>query len=1341
MMGVRPNSLALVVCCLAILVIAGAPSGWSQATSTSTITGQVTDPQGAAVAGAEVRLLDTGTGGTQVALTNEAGRYIFVNLSTGTYDLMVSKAGFTAYRVKATQVSVGSTLTINAALQLGATSTTIEVMAAAAAELQTTNAAVGTTIDSTALTLLPNLGRDASTLAVLQPGTTPDGYVAGVFRDQNTFQLDGGNASSDMDGTQTTYTTAFSSGGGNPTGVIPVPVESIEEFRVATFNQTADFNGSAGSQVQMATKRGTNQWHGSGYEYYFATNVGAANLWANNHKIINGQATPLPSNHRNRFGGTLGGQLIPKKILGGKTYFFVNFEGFRFPNVSTYEHIVPSELLRLGVVQIPDASGKNYLPYNLNPYAVTDSQGNRYDPAVCPAGPCDPRGIGINPIVKQIWTKQMPMPNDLNNFGDHYNTQGYLSSLRAPQRSNSYISRIDHDFGERWRFMTSYRYTRYVELNTAQVDIGGVLPGATLGTPVATAPRDQLPGYFITGLTTNITPTTTNNFRFNYTRNFWQWGTFGAPAQIAGMGAALEIGGESSTNNLTPYTTNTQNVRRRYWDGIDKVITDDLTLIKGTHLFQFGGTYQRNRESHQRDDNGQASFADPTYISTNSGISFPSQWIPSAIPASQITAANVGYTNLYAEVLGIVSLPQVVYVRAGNSLTLQPKGVPATDHSIVPSYSMYFSDTWHMKPTFTLTYGLGYLLEMPPYEVDGKQVTLVDGSGNRIEALDYMAQRKKAALAGQVYQPTIGFATVRNVGTGLKYPFEPYYGGFSPRVSAAWSPKYSSGLLGKIFGDSKTVIRAGYGRIYGRLNGVALLLVPLLAPGPLQAVNCPGPTITGHCLGAGADPSNAFRIGTDGLTAPLSSIPVSQTFPQPFYPGTAGNAVAGDGSVLDPKYRPNRTDNFTISIQRQVTSKTTLEVGYIGRLLRNEFQEIQLDAVPYMTTLGGQSFAQAWAKVYSALYPNGLPVAPATNMPSVAAGLAPQPFFEAALGGAGSSYCSGSANCTAAVVSKNLSLVQYTRVSDFWKALNASPSWTLGRSMISGTPSQASSIGEYGPFGHGNYNALFVTVRFRDWKGFTAVSNFTWGRALGTGDIAQSTSSATVMDPFNVDASYGPQAYDRKFIYNLSLYYQAPYFRSQKGLLGHILGGWTIAPLFTAATGVPLRVTYSESGCTTCQAFGEVTPPASVTTNAEGAVAVSPYTGTTSAKYNVAGSVNAAFGGGVGTNNPTGINMFADPASVIAQFRPCVLGIDTSCGGVGGLRGLPTWNLDATVAKEIGIHRERFGATLVFQFTNILNHMQPANPTLTLTSPNTFGAITDQSNSPRSTEFGFRLHF
>ena len=115
--------------------------------------------------------------------------------------------------------------------------------------------------------------------------------------------------------------------GGTPTGVIPTPVESIQEFKVGTLGQGADFGGSAGSQVQMVTKRGTNSFHGAAYEYYFSTDVGAANTWKNNHvadAATNTLDTPLPSAHRNHYGGALGGPLLPPRLSWAARYFFSN---------------------------------------------------------------------------------------------------------------------------------------------------------------------------------------------------------------------------------------------------------------------------------------------------------------------------------------------------------------------------------------------------------------------------------------------------------------------------------------------------------------------------------------------------------------------------------------------------------------------------------------------------------------------------------------------------------------------------------------------------------------------------------------------------------------------------------------------------------------------------------------------------------------------------------------------------------------------------------------------------------------------------------------------------------
>jgi len=414
----------------------------AQSASAGTVSGQVTDRQSAMIADAQVTLTDTSTNTAQTTSTNGVGRYIFLNVPPGRYDLTVSKEGFSQAKVLGNNVEVGLVLTLDIPLDVGSTTTSVEVKAAAGAELQTTSATVGSTISGDPLMNLPNLGRDANAFFVLQPAVTPAGQVAGVPIDQNLFQLDGGNNTSDQDGSYAGYTASSgfmgTGSGGSPSGVMPTPVESIEEFKVGTSNNTADFNGAGGGQVQMVTKRGSNQFHGSGYEYYFGANLGA-NTWQNNHTPSRGQPyTSLPSTHQNRFGATLGGPLTPS-FWGGRTYFFFNYEGRRFPNVTTIDRFVPTALMRAGVIQVPNASGQ-IIPYNLNPNAVTVNNVT-YQPAVCPGGPCDPRGIGLNPIVSQIWNKYMPLPNDPQ-AGDRYNTQGYLTPVALPLTSNFAVVKV-----------------------------------------------------------------------------------------------------------------------------------------------------------------------------------------------------------------------------------------------------------------------------------------------------------------------------------------------------------------------------------------------------------------------------------------------------------------------------------------------------------------------------------------------------------------------------------------------------------------------------------------------------------------------------------------------------------------------------------------------------------------------------------------------------------------------------------------------------------------------------------------------------------------------------------
>ncbi len=1325
---------------LVVLVCTG--SAWAQTSSSGSISGEVTDKSGAAIAGATVEILDTSTNIATKATTNEAGRFIFSSVQPRKYRVTFSKSGFATHRFEEEEVQVGQVLTINEVMEVGKLETVVEVTTAPGAELQTVNASVGTTVSGPSLIYLPLFGSDASSLAIYQPGVSPSGAVAGAEYDQNTFQLDGGNNSNDMDGSMRDYTGSYAKGsfggaGNPPSGVLPTPPDTIEEFKVSTAGQTADFNGSSGSQVQMVTKRGTDSFHGSAYYLYNSSDVGGANSWDNNHTPSgNLQYTPIPISHNNKYGGTVGGPMLPK-FWGGKTYFFFGYEGFNYPQSSIVNRQVPTALLRAGVIQINE--GGTYVPFNLNPGPVTVN-GTTYAPASCAGGPCDPLGLGINSEVSQLWNKYMPLPNNTNT-GDAHNVEGYQGQVALPETTKFLVGRVDHDFGDKWRFFSSYRYYALDQLTTNQIDIGGALPGDKFGVPTARAPRPQKPEFLVAGLTTNVTPTMTNDFHIGFTKTWWQWATSAAPPQLPGLGGALEIGGESS-NALIPYNVNNQNTRQRFWDGHDTQFKDDLVKVFGKHVLSFGGNYQRNFDYHERNDNGQGINTSPVYqIGYGPGVQISSAYEPANLPSTGVSA----WEKYYSEVLGIVDQPQQLFTRSGSSLSLNPAGTPMFDKSTINFYNLYATDTWSIKPSLTLTYGLGYQVEMPPVEQNGKQVELVDSSGHPIDFSNYFATKAADALKGQVYNPIIGFSTIGNVvGASHKYPYNPFYGGVSPRAALAWNPKFSNGLLGDLFGDGKTVIRGGYGQIYSRLNGVGLVLIPLLGVGLGQPVSCIGASATGQCLGSGGvTPATAFRIGTNGLVAPIPT--PSTTLPQPSYPGTNGSAAAGAASVLDPSFRPAATYNFNFSIQREIRPKVLFEAGYIGRIITHEWMQRDLDAVPTMMTLNGQSFANAFAQTYFALNGGGTP--------------AVQPFFEAALGGANSSFCKGYSSCTAAVVANPAMKgnITQTQAFQFWTALSNASSWTLGRTIPSslgaGAPGgQASSISADDSSGYGNYNALYTTFTSRDFHGVTTTSNFTWGRALGTGVESQATSGYTALNPYNVRQSmYGPQAFDFKFLYTQTFLWSDPFFRNGAKALRYSLGGWRLGAVLTARSGAPLAVGSVNNSDGISDQFGATQNSGSFDAISNGAVLASKFTGgNPAALYNFAVSESSSANplgvaiNGNADNGGNNLNMFKNPIAIYNEFRPCILGYDTSCGSNGQIRGMPNWNVDANISKDFHI-TEKIFATMSFQFVNVFNHVALADPNLSLDQPADFGVLgsneNGQLNTPRNLTFNLRMVF
>jgi hypothetical protein len=988
----------------------------------------------------------------------------------------------------------------------------------------------------------------------------------------------------------------------------------------------------------------------------------------------------------------------------------------------------------------------------------------------------DPRTKGVNPLIQQMWTKYLPAPNDPGctlSRCDGVNVQGYQANIALPQKDNFFVARLDHDFGSNWHLMSSYRYYKLTRASTSQVDIGGFFPGDTLGTPASVSSRPQQPWYYVAGLTTNISPNVTNDFHYSFLRNFWSWSDKEDTPQFSQLGGALEPFGESGTGVLSPYNVDTQDVRTRFWDGLDHMFRDDVTWLKGNHLIQFGGTYQHNFDYHQRSDNGGGINYQPVYqlgLASSSGAGID---MTGSVPAGLTTSQATNWGRDYAAMLGIVSIAQTAYTRTGATLTLNPPNTHAFDQSTIPFYNFYGSDAWHIKPNLTVTYGLGWTLELPPTERNGKQIEAVDASGKPIDTVAYLNARRAAALQGQVYNPTVGFALLANTAGKPKYPYNPYYGEWSPRVAVAWNPHgEADSWMGQLFGEDKTVIRAGYGRIYGRLNGVDLVLVPLLGTGLIQPVQCIGPTIGGACAGSsGANPSNAFRIGIDGNSAPLP--PASASLPQPDFPGI-NDIAAGAGEGLDPNFRPNVTDTLTLTIQRQLSQKVIMELGYIGRRITHEYQPININAVPYMMTVGGQSFAKAYAGVEVALGCNVSIDACGATVPtkklsngtinpaytSFINALPKQAFFEAAMKPA---FCTGYASCTAAVVDSELSNFNVQNVWDLYSDLD-NGGFNFPRSMLNtplpgtapcpgstsatacGANGQLTSgVGINASVGYGNYNAGFITMRMNDWRGLTLQQNFTWSKALGTGAVYQATSQYTADDPFNLGAMYGVQTFDRKFVYNTFLVYEPPFYRNQSGLLGRLLGGWSLAPVFAAGSGEPMQVYTANGGG---ESFGEG-DSVNFTSNETGILNGPLGQSTGSLHYNVCTGANKAACNSIGTSGK-GLNYFADPAAAWSKIRMPILGLDAKNGGYGIFRGFPYWNMDVSLKKNFKI-AERFSFEFQTVFTNVFNHMQPEDPNgyytntgnLDASNSASFGTVAGQisNTSPRQMEFGLRVNF
>jgi hypothetical protein len=561
----------------------------------------------------------------------------------------------------------------------------------------------------------------------------------------------------------------------------------------------------------------------------------------------------------------------------------------------------------------------------------------------------------------------------------------------------------------------------------------------------------------------------------------------------------------------------------------------------------------------------------------------------------------------------------------------------------------------------------------------------------------YLERARAAAEAGRSYNPRVAYQPLSASGRGSYYDVD--WSNLGPRLAITWNPPGEAGVLGGIFRHDKAVLRGGYSLVFDRTNSVRHILSLGMGYGENLSVlgprcNANGAGGTG-CDPTGTSPGSSYRIGIDG-PAP---IPAHQAVTSPIVP--SGVTVA---TFADTKINTGRTHSFNFSYQRELPWRTFLETGWVMRLGRELPQAWVLSSVPYFhkDNGSGQTLAQAYDAVAQQLR-SGVP----------AASVSAQAWFENQLG-AGQTAQLAIAQ-SAAFIDGNL--------SGLWLTINQR---RIAAGLEPLSDEQIQTLWARGDGGKSFYHAFYTLVRRRVSNGLTFNASYTLSTARDQAGVRQNSTTAP-SSGFDLDIDYGPAAFDRTHIFNLTSVYDLP-FGQQGGALSVLTGGWYVAGVFSATSGIPLDV---------CQRAGVFGGGLSFT-GCVGAIPNGNVDRDAGAFKGVTGSNGIGTSGNPATGG-SGVNMFEDPAAVYNDYRRVLISQDDRAGRA-TLRGLPRWNVDLAIGKRI-----RFGgsasATFTAEIVNLFNTLQYSNGNLNLTAPANFGVITTQANTPRQVQLGLRVEF
>lgn len=1283
--SVRNSRFLVFVFALFGLLALNASMLYAQSATSGVVLGTITDPTGAVVSGASVTLVQTSTNFTLKATTDKGGRYIFPSVTPGQYALTITAKGFRQTTVNQLAVEVNSSAVADQVLTVGTASEIVEVTASGMNELQTTDASVGEVLSGTELNRLPVQGRSAAQLIFYQPGVAPDmgmgdnssGQIAGARSDQATFTIDGGDATSDLEGSNNYAGPSQDSSALSP--VVPIPQDSIEEFKVATSSTSATFGNSSGGEISFITKSGTNTFHGSAYEYHNDDGLDA-NGWTDNHYGV-----PRPHTVDNRFGAGAGGPIIKNKL-----FFYGFYEGRRFSDEEIVDRLVATPSFKAGELGWSDSSGTVHME-NFNPLTGPLSTD-------CPAtngfgGACDPRGIGMSAVsIAQL--ALLPTGNNPSE-GDGINTIGLTEPGKIPISLNMSKLKVNGTINNKWSAFASWQYASTARTGDEQWSL---LSGA----PVSVSADPYFSNFFTVQLQGQLSPTFLSVTHGSFLKNWWGWSRQAPSPLVPGTDYAVQMAGEGTGASSgfsgggklisDPININTQQARSRVWDGHDWYIAQDFTKILGAHTWMFGGDGRIWYDYHIRTDQvlGGLTTGPIAYMQTGTLAEGTQNATvgPSFEPVGLPGAAAAFWDGYYASLMGMVDHSAQVEVRNGS---FQPYslGTDSAAHTTLPAFNLYFQDVWKARRNLTVTLGINWGVNLIPHEKSGLQSLVVYADSNTpVNAVQYLDSRAAALEGGGSYISTFGVSPVGSLSTPFHNNMrQAFWKNIGPHLAAAWEIKPG------------TVIRGGYSLVWDRTSAVSSVLSGLLAGGLADIDTCNAPTFNGsgtatcNAPSTVTDPTTAFRLGPDGASVPLPT-PVAD--PIPFVPANGFGLSRSYGA--DAYYTPGYAHVVDLTVQHTLPYKMLLEVGYLGRFSRNLTNDEQLNSpdLKQLDPASGQRYATAFDAVSNAYL-----AGPGTIAPN-------QPFFEnqgnpavctpnGTPGPSGTS-CTGLAQF---IMNNYLQLPGNLWFLDAYMNL-------FGAYANPTTNTQVELLQSVTDGGRSNYNAGFLTLRSPMNHGLQYQFNWTYSKALGTQGLNQQYIYSN-NDPYDYNIDYSAEPFDHKYTITGLWYYELPFgkgkaFNTSSGIVDRIIGGWSYSGIFNFFSGSP-------------QCAGNLDGTYGSLANINAPCAVPTASLPSWSKNNIGGTEN----------------VFANPSAVLASLNYPQISAALTPGfhnPVDQMRTFRFWNFDMSLGKSVPI-TERVGVRFTADAFNIFNHVIFQNPAVTndgmdITNPAAFGVITEQ---------------